>query len=569
MRRAHVLVALMLVQAASAQDGSGVRARGTLRMVPLVQCAERAAMASAPGSQNPPTSMGHPPVHLTENGPVSCLWQQGELRWSGRRHPHARPSAAREDGDSLALIASWECPGNILSGGQLQAGDLNNDGVRDLSYCSGCSIPDSSYIWEAETDDTFQLQLAFPNPHPPWIGTQLLCVGDGDADSLAEMVFGCGTAGVPRDLLFLESRQTGTYPDSVVLVLPEVNISVSHMRLGDLDGDGWREYVGASQGGGEAIVAIWENRGDNAYEQVYATHFGSSGVAGEIALGDFDGDGHGDVVVPWNVPGRLSRLHVIENDYNDSYREVWSIEVPTQNLYWVTPGPDLDRDGRGDFIATGGQGWGGDVWWSFLMYESTGDDQYELVWSHQVHSAMIDGGSVTGDIDGDGWPELLSQVPDRTMLFRPVGDNDLAVCWEHSGPVSGQGGRRIITRDLDGDSRGEAIWWVAYDPGVLVVYEWVGHLASVVPSREACLELSFACPFASGSRVVYGVGRRCDVTLEVTDVLGRRIEVLASGWHPPGSHVAHWDPRTPTAGVYFCRLSAAGSVTSKRLVLLK
>jgi hypothetical protein len=50
-----------------------------------------------------------------------------------------------------------------------------------------------------------------------------------------------------------------------------------------------------------------------------------------------------------------------------------------------------------------------------------------------------------------------------------------------------------------------------------------------------------------------------NVQLEVLDVAGRRLAVLASGPKPAGSHRASWDGRDAggqrvTAGVYFCRL---------------
>jgi hypothetical protein len=416
---------------------------------------------------------------IEKNGEVWSVWQGGELRWRAENVSLKASDFFSEQECSLVLIASWECPGNIFTGGALQAWDLNGNGTPDLSYSNWA---EDAYVYEAVGDNEFEQVHQYPCPVGSYY-TRLLCAGDGDSDDLAEMVFGTGTSGVPRDLFFVESPESGAYPDSVVLVLPEQNIGVNHMRTADLDGDGRREYIGTTQGTHDMLLAIWESRGDNSYTQVFATHFSAPpwSVSGEIAVGDFDADGQGDLAVPDN--GDSSVIHVLECTGDDLYEEVWAAEVPTQNVYWVTPGPDLDRDGRGDFVVTGGEGWS-TVVWSFLMYESNGDNDYELVWSYQITGPMIDGGSTTGDVDGDGWPELLCQTADRTLLFRAAGDNELELCWEHSGSVVGQGEHRIIAPDLDGDSRGEVVWWTEDNPGVLVVYEQP-EIASVSMECEA------------------------------------------------------------------------------------
>jgi hypothetical protein len=345
--------------------------------------------------------------------------------------------------------------------------------------------------------------------------------------------------------------------------------SVHRMRTADLDSDGRREYVGSTQGSGEMLVAVWENRGDNDFTQVFATHFGpSDAVSGEIAIGDFDGDGKGDMVVP-EVTVQSRVIHVIECIGDDLYEEVWSAEAPTDNMYWATPGPDLDRDGKGDFIMTGGVGWGGDVIWSFLMYESVGDDDYELVWSHQVHAGMIDGGSTTGDIDGDGWPELLCQVPNRTMLFRAVGDNQLELCWEHEGPVNGQGGHRIIPPDLDGDSRGEAIWWLSSNPGALVIYEWVPLPGHVREDAGPSFSLSVRNPCDGFAHLTYVLGRPQHVLAEVFDALGRRMAILADEPNPAGCNHLRWRAISQPSGIYFVRLQAGDSAHTRRITLAK
>ncbi|MCK4305041.1 MAG: T9SS type A sorting domain-containing protein [Candidatus Eisenbacteria sp.] len=507
-------------------------------------------------------------VEVDEEG--WSLWQGGELRWRASNPTSDTCEHLCVVGDDYTLeqIASWTCPGNNSTGGQFHSWDLNANGRPDLCYSNWRY---TTYVYEGVGDNQFEEMHQYPNPVGSYY-TKLVCAGDGDSDGLAELVYSSGTSGVPRDIFFVEPRQLGAYPDSVVLALPEGNIGVSHMRMADLDGDGLREYIGTTQGTHNKLVSIWECRGDNSYTQVFAEHYGpGSAVSGEPAVGDFDGDGNGDLVVLQNGGGTI--VHVIESVGDDLYEEAWSASVPTGNMYWVTPGPDLDRDGRGDFVVTGGIG-SSPVTWSFIMYESTGDNTYELVWSYSTSSTIIHGGAATGDIDGDGWPELLCQVPDHTYVFRAAGDNNLELCWELAGSVMGQGEHRIVAPDLDEDGKGEAIWWTANNPGVLVVYEKTGPPLAAIDGeamlRPSSCTLYQGCPnpFHATTVIGYGLAGSCHVNLAIYNMLGRKIATLVNERQRGGNKSLAWDASRHPSGIYFCRLQAGSSVDTKRMVLL-
>jgi hypothetical protein len=309
--------------------------------------------------------------------------------------PARRPAGAGGRADTLVQIASWPIAGNIQTGGQLHAWDLNGNQIPDL--CTS-NWRDSTYIFEAIADNELVLKRTLANPAGSY-WTKLLCAGDADGDGLAELVYGSGTSGIPRSLFVVEARQAGMYPDSVVLVLSEQNIGVNHMKIGDLDGDGRGEYIGTTRGTHQKLLAIWENRGDNAFAQVFSAHFGvSNAVSDAFALGDFDGDGRGDLVVPCS--GVTTDLHVLECTGDDAYSVVWTRTIaPTRAIVWATAGPDLDLDGRSDFIVTYIETGSGGDYCEFLMYETAGDNAYEQVWSHlEPVSWSGFAGAATGDV---------------------------------------------------------------------------------------------------------------------------------------------------------------------------
>jgi len=391
-------------------------------------------------------------------------------------------------GDSFRIIDEW---GIESQRGAIFEGDLDRDGNREIIFSDRGRY---AYVYEAVGNDSFDLAYTFPCPDNPAFegmksgGPEIMCegsrpdnplttatqlreVGDTDSDGLMEMIFGSGTSGVARDLIIIEQSDSTGYPDTEVARIPEDNISVNYMQITDLDEDGWMEILGTTGGTNEVSIAIWEYKGDGEYVQVYTNDFGfPSFVAGEPSVGDFDRDGHQEVALPVNhYPGY--RLFVIENTGDDSYEVTCHQDIDLENVRWSSPGPDLDRDGRGDFIVTGFSGMG-DADWSYLMYEADGDNSYRVVWRFDATGFFSHGGAATGDVDGDLKNELLLQNGSDTYLFRPDGDNSMELIWEIPVGCYGEGGLRIITHDVDEDRRGEVAFY-PFDTQLLRVYEQV------------------------------------------------------------------------------------------------
>lgn len=81
-------------------------------------------------------------------------------------------------------------------------------------------------------------------------------------------------------------------------------------------------------------------------------------------------------------------------------------------------------------------------------------------------------------------------------------------------------------------------------------------------------------PFNAVTAVRWRLAQDGPARVEVLDPLGRPVQILASGWLAAGSHQVSWDgcdaDRRPVAsGVYLCRLIAARSVLTRRLVLVR
>lgn len=128
-------------------------------------------------------------------------------------------------------------------------------------------------------------------------------------------------------------------------------------------------------------------------------------------------------------------------------------------------------------------------------------------------------------------------------------------------------------------------WWFAGrgsgDPqvGCLVgtvgygIFRWTPDVPTDVSPTESLLGTSLIQndpnPFDRRTIIEFEVASGEMVTLKVFDATGREVATLIEDWKEPGRHTVEWDAAGWPSGVYFSRLSTAGSEQSRRLVLVR
>ncbi len=84
------------------------------------------------------------------------------------------------------------------------------------------------------------------------------------------------------------------------------------------------------------------------------------------------------------------------------------------------------------------------------------------------------------------------------------------------------------------------------------------------------LQQNYPNPFNPSTNISFGVPNSSKVTLEVFDVLGRKVATLINGENRvAGRHIVNFDAKNLASGMYIYRLQAGSSVLTKKLTLIK
>ncbi len=101
-----------------------------------------------------------------------------------------------------------------------------------------------------------------------------------------------------------------------------------------------------------------------------------------------------------------------------------------------------------------------------------------------------------------------------------------------------------------------------------MVYNTTGITDPEIP-RRYILQQNYPNPFNPVTKIKYSLQRESRVTLNIYDIEGREISILADGYKSPGEYEVSWDAENFPSGVYFYRLTAGNFSEEKKMVLLK
>gem|GEM_PF-6418529 len=240
----------------------------------------------------------------------------------------------------------------------------------------------------------------------------------------------------------------------------------------------------------------------------------------------------------------LKEAKTIANDYNYDYGDT------TQIAYYVTPGTYdaavKSRSGYGSYTLS-------ISYLSDTPQVTILTDSLDIAIDEEEYSMKIE-----VDYTGD---EILSYEIVEGPDWLTISDDGVL-----GGMPGGDIGNVIIR---------------VYTPGSEDILETMIDVAIKVTGVEDNLPNAFNVssaypnPFNASTTIRYEVPVECDVRLEIYDVFGRKIAVLADGRMSPGVYDSVWDSRinsggkTIGSGVYLYRFTAQGYSQTGKIMLLQ
>ncbi len=305
-------------------------------------------------------------------------------------------------------------------------GDLNGDALPDLVISSSGPQIGGAVLLENNGDGTFS-QLATPGVSLGAFDAQLAdLMGDG-RDDLFVLTIGCNSGSpdddlsdcndlsVGRDGLF-ERTGAGAFSDRTSLIPHDIGLVHDHkFAVTDIDDDGDNDLIvlaDNSLGGGFGGVPnrhriLYNRVNENlGFEEDASPFAGLVGELFDIEVGDIDGDGQEDAVVPsCNPPVGSSEL--VFRGVNGSLVQSLSA-MPSEKGGCMFGVHLFDADSDGDLELA----FTGDVGGRLVvrLYVNRGDGTYVDASAHapSFGNLFVRGGKLaSGDYDDDGDMDLI------------------------------------------------------------------------------------------------------------------------------------------------------------------
>jgi hypothetical protein len=209
-------------------------------------------------------------------------------------------------------------------------------------------------------------------------------------------------------------------------------------------------------GGGSLGWVAYLNQGDGRWQK-RAQPPGAARTFGDaLAVGDFDADGHADLLTASHSMGNRDIVH-----YGGAQERTVTVDpIQPQALVHSVASADFDDDGRDD-LAVGYLSAADGGWRSLIdVLRAAPDGTWRRQVLHSLAMRTITFALAAGDADGDGHKDLAA-LDDRGALRLFLGDGKGGFAVEDTAELQALGagcrGYHVQLADLNGDGRDEVL----------------------------------------------------------------------------------------------------------------
>jgi hypothetical protein len=242
----------------------------------------------------------------------------------------------------------------------------------------------------------------------------------------------------------------------------------------------------------------------------------------------------------------VSYFQVIDNDDSLNYKEVGKWYQSVAQAYGPTSRYANPSEGPGNFAyftttlkKTG-------LYDIQIIVPKTVNASVRARYVLRIGSSLADSTFVDQNVNSGGWVTILSKSLPASL---PV-----SVVVSEASPTSSSG--VVLRADAMKFALKQEVTNVERNSGASLPETYV-------------LQQNYPNPFNPSTRIAFAIPTSGYTTLRVFDMLGREVATLMNGMTEAGWYEVTFQALNLSSGVYLYRLESAGSVTTKKMVLLK
>ncbi len=170
----------------------------------------------------------------------------------------------------------------------------------------------------------------------------------------------------------------------------------------------------------------------------------------------------------------------------------------------------------------------------------------------------------------------LENAGERIVLVNATGDTIINMRYNDKSPwpvLPDSLGYSLVSVEVNptGDPNNASYWRSSYrvhgSPGANDIQTGISDQDKTPLKFE--LYQNYPNPFNPETSIGFSIARAGHVTLEIFDILGRKVETIVKNNYNPGQYQIKWKPKDLAGGIYFYRLNANGYTQTRKLLLLK
>lgn len=465
-------------------------------------------------------------------------------------------------------------------------------------------------VWSADLGFDIPLQNTWP----------ALTYGDLDNDGRGEIIWGpvnnldATVNPNPKRIIVFEYANDGTENMGVsdgfggfkanastsIVDSDMVNLRPIRFVASDIDGDGKQEVILADRAGNSygmyfAVIGVSDIPNDGNGSEVWNIKISGKNDPAFTAAGN-----QWDVAVMNNFLytfGANGQTHAVKFE-NGTFTSM----APQSNIagngssFKGSVVTDINKDGTKEIIVGQWFAAGADSASVYLL-QAAGDSLVSFKIASPEHQGTLRfNGAGVGDIDGDGFPEVvfgtrsMPAIPNNAMWCLKYLGGDITLPASYTMFIIDSlllpaGGDMDIVSigNLDGDATMEVAYTQGYTRGnpndstigiaildkQFTLVTGVKQDLSKVPA-SFFMQQNFPNPFNPTTNIVFGLKTPSAISLKVYDVLGREVASLINNQTmQAGTYTVNFDGKNLASGTYLYKLTADNFTSTKKMILVK